>query len=157
MSELRDILIRQARERGVCVDGYGRLSNLDRSALLEYYKVMVDWCLEHHYPDLSVIEKYFSDCGDSGIYVGKIFRGETLSGDVYVFHNCKGWVRVAMDYAKCVIPMLYFGNGSKMRVKCDQRRNIGNPICVPLYIYDARVEADDGEYATYKRIDRDAR
>lgn len=157
MSELREILIQQAKSCGVCADGYGRLNKLDRKALLEYYKVMVDWCLENHYPDLTVIEEHFSDCADRGIYVNKTFRGETLSGEVYVFHNCKGWVRVAMDYHKCVIPMMYFANGSKMSVKCDQQRNAENPICVPLYIYDASVKAEDGEYATYKRMNRDTK
>lgn len=154
MSELREMLIQQAKACGVCVDGYGRLNKLDRKGLLDYYKVMVDWCLENHYPDLTIIGEYFSDCADNGIYVNKTFRGEVLSGAMYVFHNCNGWVRVAMDYDSSVIPMLYFANGSKMSIKCNQRRNAGNPICVPLYIYDAEVKTDNGEYAIYKRINR---
>lgn len=157
MEELRDILIRQAKDCGVCVDGYGRLNRLDRKALLEYYKVMVDWCLENHYPTLQVIADNFADCAADGIFVGRTFHGETLSGAAYVFHGCKGWVRVAMDYDKCVIPMMYFANGSKMTVKCDQKRNAGNPICVPLYVYDAEVKAEDGEFAVFRHINREIR
>lgn len=131
-TQLKERLMSDARRGGICAEGYGLMRGYDRDRLIDYYLTNPDWCMERNFPSLELLRREFSDIGDKGVYVGKTFDGETLSGrQVYVFHNCKGLVNVAMDYENAVIPMLYFANGCDMTVGCKQSND--PPIRVPVY------------------------
>lgn len=122
-----------ARRGGICAEGYGKMRGYDRDELINLYVENPDWCIERGFPSLKLLRREFSDIEDKGVYVGRTFDGEVFDRlRAYIFHDCKGTIKVAMDYENAVIPMLYFANGCDMRVECVQRNEPA--IEVPLYI-----------------------
>lgn len=146
----------EARRCGICADGYRLMRGYDRERLIDYYVANPDWGMERGFPSLELLRSEFSDIQDKGVFVGRTFDGETFGKlQTYIFHGCKGTIRVAMDYEKAVIPMLYFANGCRMRVICDQEENRKAPIVVPVYIFGKNdVQARDCAYARFNRIKR---
>lgn len=130
-------LIDEARAAGVCPEGISAVRSGDLGKMHEMYLRIIDWCLEHNFPTLPTLRRVLPELGeDCGIFVGREFHGETLSGRlVYVFHRCKGEVFIAADYDKGVIPMLYFANGCDITLRCDQQENSRFPPRVPLYVF----------------------
>lgn len=150
--ELKRLLMSEARERGICGDGYEEMRNCkDVDALLEYYIRTIDWSLENGFPTLNDIRTMFDRelLARHGIFVDRTFEGETFSSkQAYVFHNCDGYINVAMDYEKSVIPMLYFSNDCFMDVYCGQKNTPA--IKVPVYIFgDNDVTCYDNENAKF--------
>lgn len=124
-----------ARSGGICAEGYAQMRAYDRDGLIDLYVKNPDWCMERNFPSLELLRRELSDIEDKGVFVGKTFNGEVFfEKQVYIFHDCKGTIKVAMDYDNAVMPMLYFANGCNMTVSCEQENN--PPIRVPLYITD---------------------
>lgn len=123
----------------------------DREGLIDYYVANPDWCMERNFPSLELLRREFSDIGEKGVFVGRVFDGEVFDKlQVYVFHACRGTIRVAMDYGKAVIPMLYFANGCRMRVECEQRNE--RAIVVPLYVAEGcRVTGAKTDNCVFRR------
>ena len=121
----------------------GQVSSKEEAIAL--YIKTIDWALEEDYPGLGVIRKYFRDCEGQGIYIDKDFSGETLIDlPVYVFHNCRGTIRVGLNREKRIIPMLYFANGCDMTIISSN--NLGLRSRVPLYVFgDNTVIAEKSE------------
>lgn len=138
---LKEVLMEGARRGGICAEGYGMMRGYDREGLIGYYLDNLDWCMERGFPGIELLRGEFSDIEDRGVYVGRRFDGELFEGlQTYVFHDCSGRIRVGMNYEMAVIPMLYFANGSRMCVECEQRNEPA--IHVPLYVGDGcEVEA----------------
>lgn len=133
MNDIKEELMEDARAKGICAEGYGLMRGYDRDGLIGYYVANPDWCMERGFPSLRLLRREFSDIEDKGVYVGKTFDGEVFDKlQTYVFHDCKGTIKVAMDYDNAVIPMLYFANGCDMRVECEQSNTPA--INVPLYV-----------------------
>lgn len=149
--ELKETLMEGAKDGGICADGYGKIRAYDRDEVIDYYLGNLDWCMERGFPSLKLLRREFSDIEDRGVYVCKEFNGEVFSArQAYIFHACKGTIKVAMDYEKAIIPMLYFANGCDIRVECDQPND--PPIRVPLYISaDSDVVGGRSEGCTYTR------
>lgn len=125
-----------ARRHGICAAGYRQMRGYDRDGLIDYYIANPDWCMGRGFPSHDILRSEFSDIEDKGVYVGKTFNGEVFSEkQVYIFHDCKGTIRVAMDYDNAVIPMLYFANGCEMHVECEQKNSPA--IIVPLYVAES--------------------
>jgi hypothetical protein len=154
---LKEELMRQARAKGICMDGFRTMhSAADKQALVDYYVQTLDWSLERNFPRLSSIREHFSDCSDKGVYVDQTFHGETFSAlQTYVFHNCTGVINVQMDYEQANIPMLYFANNCHIKVVCRQQQGRGVPaIRVPLYVFgDNIVTSEDSDNAVFLRYD----
>lgn len=150
--QLKETLMENARHAGICADGYGLMRGYDRDGLIGYYVSNPDWCLERGYPTLELLHQEFSSIEDQGVFVGRTFDGEVFDKlQTYIFHNCKGEIKVAMDYENAVIPMLYFANGCNMTVSCEQK-NIP-AISVPLYVTNEGnniVNHEDNESCTFK-------
>lgn len=143
-TDLKQRLIAEAKAKGVCVDGYGMLKEGTRDEVIDFYLTNIDWCLERSFPSFEILHREFSNVEDKGVYISKVFDGETFDKhQVYVFHNCKGTINVAMDYDNAIIPMLYFANGCNIRVKCVQAN--APKIIVPLYIASERHNCVVGE------------
>lgn len=146
-SELKERLMSDARSGGICAEGYSLMRSYDRDELIAYYLECPDWCMERNFPSLELLRREFSDIEDKGVYVGRTFNGEVFSEkQVYIFHDCKGTIKVAMDYENAVIPMMYFANGCDMVVTCEQKNT--PPIIVPIYYTEAtfnKVVADASE------------
>lgn len=138
--ELKEALMQEARAQGICAEGYGHMREYNLVGLVDYYIQNPDWSIERGFPSLDVLRSEFSDIEDKGVFIGKDFNGEVFDKlQVYIFHDCKGTIKVAMDYENATIPMLYFANGCDIRVECEQKNTPA--IRVPLYIADeCRVE-----------------
>lgn len=149
--QLKESLMKDARIDGICTEGYSMMRRLDTDGLIGYYLENPDWCIERGFPTIDILRREFSDIEDKGVFVGRTFDGGTFSrNQVYVFHDCKGHINVAMDYDNAVIPMLYFANGCAISVGCAQSNT--SAIIVPLYISeDSAVTADDNENCKFRR------
>lgn len=128
--DIKEELMQEARDNGICLEGYETMRSCSRSEMIDYYIQNPDWCLERNFPDLHTLETHFSDLSHKGIYVNHTFHGEVLDDlQTYIFHNCKGRIRVRLNTEKKLIPMLYFANDCDMVIECDDN------ISVPLYIF----------------------
>lgn len=148
---MKETLMEDARRGGICADGYGLMRGYDREGLIDYYVQNPDWAMERGFPSLELLRREFSDIEDKGVYVGRTFDGEVFDKlQTYIFHDCKGTIKVAMDYENAVIPMLYFANGCKIRVECGQKNDPA--INVPLYIAEnSKVTGAKSDNCVFKR------
>ena len=117
----------------VC-DEYSELTSRAKTKVdaLALYKRGIDWCLENDSPSISLLRSYKEDCAYNGVFIDRHFDNELLIDQpVYVFHNCSGTIRVGLNVAKRIIPMLYFANG------CDMVVEGSSPSLarVPLYVF----------------------
>lgn len=156
MDFLKEKLMNIARAKGICDEGYEELTNtVDKSAMVDYYIANPDWCLERDFPSLQMLKESFSDCEDKGVFVGKTFHGEEFRDlQTYVFHDCKGTIKVGLNTTKAIIPMLYLANGCRLRVV-----GIGDiipraPSEVPIYSFGKNeISAKDNKYVSFKVFD----
>ena len=150
-AKLKETLMNDARRGGICAEGYGQMRGYDREGLIDYYVQNPDWCMERGFPSLELLRREFSDIEEKGVFVSKTFDGEVFDKlQTYIFHDCKGTIRVAMDYGNAVIPMLYFANGCNIRVECEQKNDPA--INVPLYIAeDCKVVGARTDNCVFRR------
>lgn len=146
----------QARNKGICADGYSEMRAGGMDSLVDYYIKNPDWCLERNFPDFATLKEHFSGCEDKGVFVGKAFHGELLNDlQTYIFHGCKGTIKVGLNIEKSIIPMLYLANGCRLHIvgvgdvrpkKASQRS------VVPIYTFgDNDVSARDNRYVKFAR------
>ena len=139
-------LRREASAHGMCAEYREALGSVEiKHEAIVLYKRSIDWALEEGYPSIETIRRDFSDCEADGIFVDKEFHGETLDAQqVYVFHNCKGTIRVGLNLEKRIIPMLYFANGCDMEIKGLHKSAM--PVYVPLYVFgENRILSEQSE------------
>ena len=153
---LKEKLINTAHAKGICAEGYRQmLGSADVNTMVDYYVANPDWCLERSFPDLQTLTEKFADCEDKGVFVNKTFHGEVLNErQAYIFHNCKGTIKVGLNVDKAIIPMLYLANGCRLRIV-----GVGDiapkiPSEVPVYVFgENELSAKDNKYVkfiTYK-------
>lgn len=150
MESWKEVLVSQAKEKHMCGENFRMLIECDdKESAIYLYKKTIDWALEERYPTESVLREYFSDCEEYGIFVGKTLdKIEMSKKQVYVLHGCNGFIRVAMDYEKAVIPMIYVANGCDITIECVQHNSI--PIVVPIYIFgDNKVKTIGNKNAIF--------
>lgn len=136
MAYWKKYLQEQAREHRMCVENRAYLNACEtKEDAIRLYKQTIDWALEEDYPDLDFLRKEFSDQQSQGIYIDHHFEGDILNEhQVYVFHNCKGTIRVGLNLAKKIIPMCYFANNCDMTI-LGVEEDKDYPDRVPLYIF----------------------
>lgn len=144
----------EARAKGICAEGYEemRIDNVD--ALVDYYTQNPDWCMERDFPTLATLKEHFSDCEDKGVFVGRTFHGELLNErQAYIFHNCRGTVKVGLNVDKAIIPMIYVANGCRLRfvgVGEYAPKNPGERSIVPVYSFGKNdISARDNRYVAF--------
>lgn len=157
MNNIKEELISSAKIKGICQLGLETMNGLDVSGLIDYYIENPDWCLERNFPSLECLRNNFSSLGDLGIYVGKTFSGELLNEhQVYIFHNCKGNIRVGLNEKKRLIPMLYLANACRLRIIGTGRiasREL--TTVVPVYSFGPNdISARNNKYVTFNHIKR---
>lgn len=120
----------------MCADNRAYLSACEtKEDAIRLYKQTIDWALEENYPDLDFLRKEFINQEKDGLFVDYFFNGEVLNEhQVYVFHNCKGTIRVGLNLAKKIIPMCYFANNCDMTI-LGVEEDKDYPDRVPLYIF----------------------
>lgn len=154
--QLKEMLMDEARRGGICVDGFREMRTDSIGELVDYYIANPDWCMERGFPSLEILCSEFSDIEDKGVFVGKTFNGEVFSDkQVYIFHDCKGTIRVGWDMDNAVIPMLYFANGCDITIVSDGKINT-LPIQVPVYSFGENyIEANSDTEVKFKLFDID--
>ena len=151
--EIKDYLIKQARLNNVCFEGYNIMRSSNFDGLVDYYLTMPDWCIERNFPDYdTLLSEFAGKVEGKGVYINRDISDIVASDrQVYVFHHCKGTLRVAMNYDKCTIPMIYIANNCDMKLTCEQERNEGMPINVPIYIFgENTVTPLENSFATFR-------
>lgn len=153
MNSWKEYLLRQARLNSMCAENIDALRDVQSKAeAVALYKKTIDWALEKNYPPVNFIRNEFGDCEDLGIFIDRTFNGELLDEhQCYVFHNCRGHIRVDLNISKKIIPMLYFANGCDMSVsRADSPHTLS--IRVPLYIYGYNtIKAEDNDDIIFTR------
>ena len=153
--QLKETLMEAARRAGICAEGYELMRSYDRNKLVDFYVQNPDWCLERDFPDIQTLSEKFSDCEDKGVFVGKTFHGELLNEhQAYIFHNCKGSIKVGLNIKKAIIPMLYLANGCRLRiVGVGQKVAPRNRPIVPVYSFGANdISARDNLFVVFNRL-----
>lgn len=151
-------LRREASAHGMCLENREALSSVDSlDDAVSLYKKTIDWALEEGYPNFGTLQRFFSDCGNLGVFVNREFHGDLLNAqEVYVFHHCSGFIRVGLNVERRIIPMLYFANGCDMAVKPGGPSNLS--IRVPLYIFGNNViKASSSGDVIFKSYNFDAK
>lgn len=132
MKDIKDLLMKEARDKGICVDGYNDMRGFDLDELVNYYIKHPDWCLERDFPSLDLLRANFNDQRHKGIYIDCEFDDVRLDDSlVYIFHECSGNITTGLNVEKSLIPMFYFANDCDMHIHCDSP----TPIKIPLYIF----------------------
>lgn len=154
MQDLKEQLMEQAREKGICADGYNEMRLNDVDALISYYLANPDWCLERNYPTLPFLREHFSNLEEKGVFVDMTFRGELLNDrQAYIFHNCKGTIKVGLNVEKANIPMLYLANGCRLKIQGVGEivpRDKSDRTMVPIYIFGKNdVSAKDTKFVKF--------
>lgn len=152
MNNLKEVLINTAHVKGICAEGYKHmLESADVEAMVEYYIANPDWCLERNFPDLRTLRNHFADVSNKGVFVDRTFDGELLNDlQTYIFHNCKGTIKVGLNVDKAIIPMLYLANGCRLRIV-----GVGDvvpkvPSEVPIYVFGKNdYSAKDNKYVEF--------
>lgn len=134
--EIKEKLMADAKQNDICAEGYSHMRASDRDMLIEYYVANPDWCLERDFPKLEVLTEHFSDCEDKGVYVNKTFNGELLNDlQAYVFHHCKGTIKVGLNTEKAILPMLYIANGCRLRIVGIGDVELPKRSEIPIYVF----------------------
>ena len=154
--QLKEMLMEEARRGGICADGFREMRTDSLSELVDFYVANPDWCMERDFPSLEILRREFSDIEDKGVYIGRTFNGEVFSDkQVYIFHDCKGTIRVGWDMDNAVIPMLYFANGCDITIVSDGKINT-LPIQVPVYSFGENwIEAVSDTDVIFKLYNKD--
>lgn len=153
MKEIKESLIHTAHAKGICAEGYRQmLESSDIDALVNYYVANPDWCLERSFPDLQTLTDKFADYEDKGVFVNKTFHGELLNDlQTYIFHNCKGTIKVGLNVDKAIIPMLYLANNCDLEIVGISEIKPIKPSEVPVYMFGQNdVSARDNEYVLFR-------
>ena len=132
----KDTLLRNGKLNSMCAENIAALKDCNtKSDAIKLYKKTIDWALERNYPSLDILREEFSQSQDDGLYIDHTFNGELLNEQqVYIFHNCKGTIKVGLNVEKATIPMLYFANNCEMTVQGINAIRI-MPDIVPCYVF----------------------
>lgn len=152
MNSIKETLINIAHAKGICAEGYRQmLESADIDAMVDYYVANPDWCLERDFPTLPMLREHFPDAGNKGVYVDKTFHGELLNDlQTYIFHNCKGTIKVGLNVEKQLIPMLYLANGCRLRIIGIGDAVTKKPSEVPVYVFGKNdLSARDNKYVEF--------
>lgn len=152
MYGLKEKLINGAQAKGICAEGLDTMLNAaDLGAMVNYYVENPDWCLERDFPSLQTLRDHFSDAGKMGVFVDRTFHGELLNErQTYVFHNCKGTIKVGLNVEKSTIPMLYLANGCRLRIIGTGDATPKKPSEVPVYVFGKNdVSAKGNKYVEF--------
>lgn len=136
MSNWKVLLIEDATNKDICEPFekiLKRVGSVDRA--IESYVKHPNWCLENNCPNLKMLREYYSEFQGKGIYVDHIFNGETLNEfQCYIFHNCKGTIKVGLNRDLKIVPMLYFANKCDMVIEGIEFNSIANST-IPIHIF----------------------
>lgn len=148
----RDSLLRYGKLNSMCAENISALKDCEsKSDAIKLYKKTIDWALERNYPGIDILRSEFANSHNDGLFIDHTFYGEVLNEQqVYIFHNCKGVIKVGLNSEKAIIPMLYFANGCDIKVESINAMRI-MPDIVPCYVFgDNSVIAENDINAIFR-------
>ena len=153
MDFLKEKLINIADAKGICAEGHQTmLESADKDALVNYYVQNPDWCLERDFPTLQMLREHFADVGPKGVFVDQTFHGEVMNDlQAYIFHNCKGTIKVSLNVEKDCAPMIYLANGCRLSIAGTGKVVPRKATVIPVYVFgDNDYSARDNKYVEFK-------
>lgn len=152
----KDTLLRYGKLNSMCTENISALKECEtKSEAIQLYKKTIDWALERNYPSLGILRKEFSDSKQDGLFIDHTFNGETLNEhQVYIFHNCKGIIRVGLNTDKAIIPMLYFANNCDMTILGTITMRV-RPDIIPCYVFGENNICAENDINAIFRIHRE--
>lgn len=137
MENWKEYLIKLAKKKEMCSPFYNALKECrTKEDAIRLYKRNVTWAAKNNYPDIEFLRGEFGQLDDIGFFVDREFKGEIIKSlQVYVFHNCSGYLYVDLDVKLCNIPMLYVANDSNLSLFRAESVDNGL-ISVPVYLFD---------------------
>lgn len=148
----KESLLRYGKLNSMCTENVSALKACEsKSEAIQLYKKTIDWALERNYPSIEILRSEFSDSKQDGVFIDHTFNGEILNEhQVYIFHNCKGIIRVGLNTDKAIIPMLYFANGCEMRIEGINAMRV-RPDIIPCYIFgENNIDAENDINAIFR-------
>lgn len=154
---LKKQLMQEARANGICNNGYKDMRECDVAALVKYYTIHPDWCMEREYPSMDMLKECFSNYEDMGVFIEKVFNGEMLNEkQAYIFHHCRGTVRVSLNINKAIIPMLYFGNECDITIEGVNVGETRMPTIIPLYVFgENTIATKEAPFVVFRQYDHE--
>lgn len=152
----KDSLLRYGKLNSMCAENIEALKECEtKSDAIQLYKKTIDWALERNYPSLEILRSEFADCQCDGLFIDYTFNGETLNEhQVYVFHNCKGTIKVGLNADKAIIPMLYLANNCEMTIEGINAMRV-MPDIIPCYVFGDNSIAAENDINAIFRIHRE--
>lgn len=152
----KDTLLRYGKLNSMCTENISALKDCEtKSEAIQLYKKTIDWALERNYPSLEILRKEFSDSKQDGLFIDHTFNGEILNEhQVYIFHNCKGIIRVGLNTDKAIIPMLYFANNCDMTILGTITMRV-RPDIIPCYVFGENNICAENDINAIFRIHRE--
>lgn len=132
---ISNLLLARAIEKGLCPEHQLAWDYNSVSALVDYYKVGVDWCMERNFPDYETLCRYFDseEVRAQGVYVGQKDILLTLTDAATIMHGCTGTVNIN----RFGVSRLYLGPGTNIKV------NVRDNAILFIDTYgDAEVDVD---------------
>jgi len=143
MSNWKQTLLQEAREKGMCGDYFEPLSRCaDKVTAIELYEEEPRWALSHDYPTIKELREWFSLFDKEGLYIDHKFAGEVLKDrKCYILHGCSGEFVTGLNVEKAIIPDIHISNGCYLKVKAE-----GSPVRIDIFVYgDDNVIETEGD------------
>lgn len=152
----KETLLRHGRLNSMCTENISALKECEnKSEAIQLYKKTIDWALERNFPSIEILRSEFSDCQNDGLFVDHTFNGETLNDhQTYIFHNCKGIIKVGLCLEKAIIPMLYFANNCNMTIVGTNTLRV-RPDIIPCYVFGENSICAENDINAIFRIHRE--
>lgn len=132
MSNWKQTLLQEAREKGMCGDYLEPLSLCaDKITAIGLYMSEPKWALTHDYPTLDELREHFSLYGMEGLFVGHKFADELLDEHMcYVLHDCSGEIRTGLNVKEAIIPDIHVAHGCNLVIKSE-----GPAVRIDIHVY----------------------
>lgn len=143
MSDWKRVLLKEAKEKGMCGDYLEPLSLCaDKITAIELYMKEPKWALTHDYPTLDELRGHFSPYAREGLYVDHRFCGEALTDRMcYVLHACRGEISTGLNVEKAIIPDIHISNGCHLKIKSK-----GAAVRIDIFVYgDDNIIETEGD------------
>ena len=132
MSNWKQILLREARKKGMCGDYLEPLTLCgDKITAIGLYMSEPKWALTHDYPTLDELREYFALYGTEGLYIDRMFADKLLDEHMcYVLHNCSGTIRTGLNAVQAIIPDIHIAHGCNLVIKSE-----GPSVQIEIHVY----------------------
>jgi hypothetical protein len=132
MSNWKETLLQEAREKGMCGDYLEPLTLCaDKITAIGLYMSEPKWAITHDYPTLSELREHFALYGIEGLYVDHSFDDVLLDQHMcYVLHACNGVIRTGLNVRDAIIPDIHIAHGCKLKIKSE-----GPSVRIDIFVY----------------------